>query len=78
VLLGKAALFLKNIIYMEAKIIYMKPDAKDKASWFNSLSKDDKLKVAEKSSDYEIYSLKDFEIAFNEELISDLGFIFIV
>ena len=69
---------LKLKLENEPKVIYMKPDAEDDVSWFSKLSNEEKLHVANNGNDYEIYSLKDFETAFNEELISDLGFIFIV
>ena len=67
---------------MEKKIIYIESDyvSSDDFSLdeFESLSNEEKLHVAKNSNNMIVYSLEGFQFAFNNEMISDLGYIFIV
>ena len=67
---------------MEKKIIYIKSDyvSSDDFSLdeFESLSNEEKLHVAKNNNNMIVYSLEGFQFAFNNEMISDLGYIFIV
>ncbi len=67
---------------MEKKIIYIESDyvSSDDFSLdeFESLSNEEKLHVAKNNNNMIVYSLEGFQFAFNNEMISDLGYIFIV
>ena len=67
---------------MEKKIIYIESDyvSSDDFSLdeFESLSNEEKLHVAKNNNNMIVYSLESFQFAFNNEMISDLGYIFIV
>ena len=67
---------------MEKKIIYLESDyvSSDDFSLdeFESLSNEEKLHVAKNNNNMIVYSLEGFQFAFNNEMISDLGYIFIV
>lgn len=67
---------------MEKKIIYIESDyvSSDDFSLdeFERLSNEEKLHVAKNNNNMIVYSLEGFQFAFNNEMISDLGYIFIV
>ena len=67
---------------MEKKIIYIESDyvSSDDFSLdeFESLSNEEKLHVAKNNNNMIVYSLEGFQFAFNNEMISDLGYIFII
>ena len=60
------------------KVIYVQPDYMFEQDWFESLSDEEKLHVAKNENEMEVYTLENFQYAFNEERISDLGFIYFV
>lgn len=60
------------------KVIYLYPDCEYSSSEFESLTDEEKLHIAKNSNDMEIYTLEGFQAAFNDELISDLGYIYFV
>lgn len=66
---------------MEKKVIYIYCDYNEEElnlEEFEKLSNEEKLHIAKNSNDMWVYTLKEFEDAFNTELISDLGFIYFV
>ena len=60
------------------KVIYLYPDCEYPVLDFERLTDEEKLHVAKNSNDMEIYTLEGFQAAFNDELISDLGYIYFV
>ena len=60
------------------KVIYLTPNCDYEISEFKKLSDQEKLHVANNTNEMFIYTLEGFQDAFNNEYISDLGFIFIV
>lgn len=67
---------------MEKKVIYIESDYVDDEDFsvdeFKKLPNDEKLHVANNNNHMSVYSLEGFQSAFNDEMISDLGYIFIV
>ena len=67
---------------MEKKVIYIESDYIDRDEFsydgFDKLTNDEKLKVANNNNNMIVYSLEGFQDAFNDGIISDLGYIFIV
>ena len=63
---------------MEKQVIYLTPHCQYPIEEFKRLSDDEKLHVAKNTYEMFIYSLEGFQRAFNNEYISDLGYIFIV
>jgi hypothetical protein len=63
---------------MKTHVIYLNPNCTYPISDFEALDDQEKLYVARNENDMVVYSLADFEEAFNGEQISDLGFIYII
>ena len=67
---------------MEKKVIYIESDCVGDEDFsfeeFEKLPNDEKLHVANNNNHMSVYSLEGFQSAFNDEMISDLGYIFIV
>lgn len=60
---------------MEKKILYVNPNSE--FDYFG-LSQEEMLAQAKKDIDADIYSIEAFAQAFNDELISDLGYSFVI
>lgn len=61
---------------MKTRVIYVTPDYEDYVDELWAMPEDELLCFAKNCNEIEIfYSLQDFENAFNDECISDLGFI---
>lgn len=63
---------------MRTKVIYLHPDCEYDANEFERLTDEEKLCVAKNSNEMDVYYLESFQIAFNLERISDLGYIYFV
>lgn len=63
---------------METKVIYVTPDCGVYIGELEAMPKDELLCFAKNCNECEVYSLDEFQAAFNEERISDLGYIFFV
>lgn len=62
------------------RVIYVTSDCAESFDFnaFNALSDKEKLSVAYNNEGMRIYTLYGFQFLFNSDLISDLGYIFIV
>lgn len=60
---------------MEKKILYINPNSEFE---YFDLSQEEMLAQAKEDSDAEIYTIEGFAQAFNDEIISDLGYIFVI
>lgn len=60
---------------MEKKILYINPNSE--FDYFG-LSQEEMLAQAKEDNDAEIYTIEGFAQAFNDEIISDLGYIFVI
>ena len=64
---------------MNKRVIYITPDCDVPFDELQRMPEDELVHWAKNSNDAIIYdTLEDFQNAFNDELISDLGFIFFV
>jgi hypothetical protein len=61
-----------------AQVIYIEPDCELMRDEIEAMPKDELLHFAKNCNEAQVYSLEGFQEAFNDELISDLGFIYIV
>lgn len=59
------------------KVIYVCPQTEGIME-FEAMTDGEKLNIAKNESGYEIYSLAEFQNAFNDGFISDEGFIYVV
>lgn len=60
------------------QVIYIEPDCEVFRDELEAMPKDELLHFAKNCNEAHVYSLEDFQEAFNDELISDLGFIYFV
>lgn len=60
---------------MEKKILYISPNSE--FDYFG-LSQEEMLTQAKQDRDASIYTIDNFAQAFNDEIISDLGYIFVI
>ena len=63
---------------MKTKVIYITPECGVYIGELEAMPKDELLTFAKNCNEAEVYSLEDFQDAFNEERISDLGYIFFI
>lgn len=65
------------MMFKEPKVIYVSPDYDDILG-FERQTDESKLHIARNDNNMRIYSLDEFAKAFNDEMISDQGFIYII
>jgi hypothetical protein len=61
-----------------AQVIYIEPACELMRDEIEAMPKDELLHFAKNCNEAQVYSLEGFQEAFNDELISDLGFIYII
>ena len=60
---------------MEKKILYVSPNSEFE---YCGVSQEEMLIQAKQDRDADIYTIDNFAQAFNDEIISDLGYIFVI
>ena len=70
---------MENFNSTGKKVIYIDPNCEDfSLEEFEHTPNDEKLHIAKNTNGMHVYSLDGFQEAFNNEYISDLGYIFII
>lgn len=65
------------MMFEEPKVIYVSPDYDD-ILWFAKQTDEMKYHIAKNDNNMRIYTLDNFAKEFNDDIISDEGFIYII
>ena len=60
------------------RVVYVSPDCGEYIGNLEMMTEGELLTFVRNSNDCEIYSLAEFQVKFNDEQISDMGFIFFI